>query len=66
MSDESDENAWLCDCGNYITDGCHCPLCGREPPWGCPCDDCQNPDENFNDDTVLDGIYYIPPFEDLP
>ena len=32
---------WLCNCGNYIEDGLHCPLCGHEPPWGCPCDGCQ-------------------------
>jgi hypothetical protein len=32
---------WLCDCGQYIEDGCHCPHCGAEPPWGCPCDWCQ-------------------------
>lgn len=35
---------WLCRCGHYIEDGIHCPKCGSEPPWGCPCDLCDSPD----------------------
>lgn len=31
------DNSWLCVCGEFITDGCHCPGCGHEPAWGCPC-----------------------------
>lgn len=34
-------DSWLCICGRFIEDGCHCPDCGREPPWGCPCSQCQ-------------------------
>lgn len=37
---------WLCDCGHYITDGMHCPLCRREPPWGCPGECCQGGGED--------------------
>lgn len=36
------DNHWLCECGNYIEDGCHCRMCQREPPWGCPCSWCQD------------------------
>jgi len=46
---------WLCECGNYITNGCHCPRCGREPPWGCPCSQCQDPDDNFDEEPIYCG-----------
>ncbi len=35
----AEDQTWLCDCGNFIEDGRHCPSCKREPPWGCPCCD---------------------------
>ena len=34
-------NSWLCQCGNWITDGQHCPICYSEPPWGCDCSACR-------------------------
>lgn len=36
----SDDDCWMCPCGDFIEDGMHCE-CGREPPWGCPCSECQ-------------------------
>lgn len=44
--DEEESDAWLCDCGHYQDDGLHCDVCGREPPWGCPCEACQSPDDD--------------------
>ena len=35
--DEDFSQAWLCNCGDYIEDGLHCPICGHEPPWDCDC-----------------------------
>jgi hypothetical protein len=69
LSDDYDDTeCWLCVCGNYITNGLHCPVCGLEPPWGCPCSECQNPDDY---DPEMDfGLeidpYAIEPYEDEP
>lgn len=41
---------WICACGDYTEDGSHCLTCGRQPPWGCPCDGCQSPDPEDHDD----------------
>lgn len=30
-------NAWLCSCGAYIEEACHCSNCGQQAPWGCDC-----------------------------
>lgn len=36
--EEFDEpNDWLCPCGEYVVDCCHCPECYHEAPWGCDC-----------------------------
>lgn len=50
---EDDPGAhWLCDCGNFITDGCcHCTNCGAEAPWGC---DCGLQDEDIDYDLEFD------------
>lgn len=37
-SSDSDDHAWLCDCGHYEESEFCCSLCGNEPPWGCDCD----------------------------
>lgn len=66
MSDEDkkveeeydDAECWLCSCGNYIEDGCHCE-CGEEPPWGCPCSFCQGGDDSDEDDDDYE-IFYDP------
>lgn len=59
--DDYDESeCWLCPCGNYITNGLHCPNDGIEPPWGCPCSTCQNGDD---EDSYLD---YGGPYEYEP
>ena len=35
--EEDRSTDWLCNCGEFITDGCcHCN-CGAESPWGCDC-----------------------------
>lgn len=47
-SDDDDSECWLCNCGHFVEDGFHCPYCGAEPPWGCPCSECQSP-ENDSD-----------------
>jgi len=49
-----EEDCWACPCGNYIEDGLHCRECGREPPWGCPCEMCQHPDldDEYYDDYI--------------
>jgi hypothetical protein len=44
-----EEDSWLCICGYLIENGMHCPNCRNEPPWGCPCSECQNPDPNFQE-----------------
>lgn len=49
---DDDSQSWLCDCGAYIEDGMHCRNCGREPPWGCPCERCQDggdPDTDWDE-----------------
>lgn len=48
--DDDTSEHWLCDCGNYIDDGCHCPRCHREPPWGCPCSFCQDGEDEYDPD----------------
>ena len=51
--DYEDSECWLCNCGNYIEDGFHCPICRAEPPWGCPCSDCsESIDEDDFDFTI--------------
>jgi hypothetical protein len=40
------DECWECPCGNYIEDGMHCPDCGKQPPWGCPCEQCQSPNKD--------------------
>lgn len=55
--DADDSECWLCRCGNYIEDGCHCTHCGEEPPWGCPCGFCQDGGEDDDcDDFIIDDI----------
>lgn len=46
---DDDWQSWLCECGAYIEDGMHCRGCGREPPWGCPCERCQDGGEIEDD-----------------
>jgi hypothetical protein len=58
-----ERDAWLCVCGNFITDGLHCSACHAEPPWGCPCSRCQG--ERYADESEDDG-YYFDPYEALP
>lgn len=57
--DDDDPNLhWLCDCGNFIENGLHCPACGREPPWGCDCtacDDRASEDDDWADDYYPEG-----------
>jgi len=36
----SEDQNWVCSCGRNMTEGVHCSDCGKEPPWGCPCDKC--------------------------
>ncbi|KPL06997.1 hypothetical protein AMJ85_09895 [candidate division BRC1 bacterium SM23_51] len=45
------EEGWLCGCGNWIDDGLHCPNCGCEPPWGCPCDAHDEDDDEWEPDS---------------
>lgn len=41
----SEPTNWICNCGAYIENAFHCPSCGAEPPWGCPCESCESVDE---------------------
>jgi len=43
------DESWLSVCGEFIEDGLHCGRCGQEPPWGCPCSDCQGGHEHDAD-----------------
>ncbi len=52
--DYDDSESWLCSCGEYIEDGCHCPTCNAEPPWGCPCSFCQDGAEDDDDLSYSD------------
>lgn len=53
FDDETQDELWCCSvCGGLIEDGYHCPNCGTEPPWGCPCSDCQ--DGNGGDEIFFD------------
>lgn len=45
---------WLCNCGNFIENGLHCPSCGAEPPWGCPCEGCEDDLFDEYDDDVFE------------
>lgn len=45
MENWVESGSWLSVCGHYIEDGLHCPDCGEEPPWGCPCDICETAQE---------------------
>lgn len=47
--DYDDSEHWLCRCGEYIEDGCHCSNCNAEPPWGCPCSFCQDGEDDEDD-----------------
>ncbi len=53
-----EDSGWLCNCGNWIDDSYHCPLCGAEPPWGCPCGGCEERDNDYDgydpDDSCLE------------
>jgi hypothetical protein len=37
---------WCCWCGAYNETEFHCAHCGAEPPWGCPCDFHDGPDDD--------------------
>jgi len=37
---------WLCYCGHWQDDGLHCTCCGNEPPQGCDCGFCNDPDDD--------------------
>lgn len=65
--DDDLDQAWLCVCGKFITDGCHCPDCGAEPPWGCPCSECQMPedDEDGEPDFTLDDLEFAETYPEL-
>ena len=52
--DEPEDLGWLCVAGHVHEDGCHCPLTGEEPPWGCPCSQCQGDREVEEEDPVLE------------
>ena len=39
-----EETGWLCACGNWEETEGHCRKCGRQPPWGCDCCQCQDED----------------------
>lgn len=59
---------WLCECGNFIENGLHCPRCLCEPPWGCPCEGCQNPEPPYDnyDEELGYGYAYEDDRPDLP
>ena len=50
FADDGPAHHWLCDCGAFIEDGLHCPRCGAEPPWGCPCElhDLDAPEDDYD------------------
>jgi hypothetical protein len=58
---ECEQNGWLCQCGNWIEDGLHCPMCGMEPPWGCGCSYCEDRDDEEHEDYLdeMDFFYEI-------
>lgn len=56
LEKEKDCDEWLCACGHYQEDAFHCDCCGAEPPWGCPCETCQSPDED-------DEEFWAPDYE---
>jgi len=58
--EESHIEGWLCTCGNYIEDGCHCSFCYQEPPWGCPCSWCQGDRYYEDEDEDLLGVFDYP------
>ena len=41
---------WLCSCGHYEESGLHCRVCQAEPPWGCDCSQCAEPDDSESDE----------------
>ena len=51
-----DYDCWISVCGHYIEDGFHCPFCGQEPPWGCPCFQCEEPEPD--PDYFYDDAFY--------
>lgn len=62
-----EEDCWLCPCGDFIEDGMHCD-CGREPPWGCPCNSCQDGPEHSDDcdcEECLESAAWMPDFEEI-
>lgn len=44
--------SWMCVCGDYFDADewpFHCPVCKQEPPWGCQCDECLEPEPDETD-----------------
>jgi hypothetical protein len=61
LDDDFDErDAWLSVCGEFITNGLHCPKCRQEPPCGCPCSFCQDGE----DEDAGDAFYFDNDFDD--
>lgn len=56
--DDNLDEHWLCECGHYIEDGCHCSKCHREPPWGCPCGWCQDERYYEYEEDEFGTFYY--------
>ena len=52
--DDDTSEHWLCECGNYIENGLHCPQCHCEPSWGCPCSFCQGGEDQYEPDYEFD------------
>ena len=49
-TEEDDFEGWLCTCGHWEDSFFHCTHCGRQPPWGCDCSQCDEPDYEDEDD----------------
>lgn len=58
-----EEPGWLCDCGAWIDGLFHCSNCRNEPPCGCPCSFCQDPEPDEYDET---GDEFYDPEEPFP
>jgi hypothetical protein len=52
--DDTDSGDWLCDCGHWEESDFCCSLCGREPPWRCPCGAHEATDSDDDESSVED------------
>lgn len=54
----NEHNSWICVCGEYYDEDWpfHCQKCKQEPPWGCQCDECMEPEADTGDITIWNSL----------